>query len=135
MASALSPSKLLVILLIGCAFLALLGLAGPTISQVVNGIKVPAIEWTEHATLHAEAAKIIQCLEPKNIRQVWINSSGERLNCLVDTGDGKIGDAVIQWSCKRAKWIGITAYQVGDGELGQAMDVLLAKACSMVWSK
>ena len=93
---------------------------------------IPKIRWTDHSTNHAEASEIQQCLKPENIEQVWINSSGDRLNCLVRTSQG-IGDAVIQWSRRQLCWLGITAYKIGGGDLSVAEEILRAKACTQVW--
>jgi hypothetical protein len=133
MTAILSPTRLLALLLLACLALAALGLAAPAIQQVTRELTIPQVNWTIHASLHEEASEITQCLKPENILQVWINSSGERLNCLVGLPDGTVGDAVLQYSCRRMIWIGVVAYQIGDGSLKQAMDVLRAKACTRVY--
>jgi len=89
--------------------------------------------YSAHAEIHTEADKIRECFQdPANIKQIWLNSSGERLNCLVDIGNGKVGDLVLQW-CKRAGWMEITSYVIGDGTLTEAIRVLRAKICTQVY--
>jgi hypothetical protein len=82
---------------------------------------------------HDEAAVIRACAkDPANLMQVWINSSGERLNCLVQTPGG-LSNYVVQFSCKRLQWIEITAYLFNKPELGDAVRTLTEKGCSRVW--
>lgn len=116
-----------------CLAAVLFVVCAPIIQQVVTELSVPEVYWTDHSKLHDEAAEVQQCFEQGNIQQVWINSSGERLNCLVQLPDGRTGDAVIQYSCRQAKWLGIVAYVIGDGQIKTAMDILKAKACVAVF--
>jgi hypothetical protein len=81
---------------------------------------------------HAEAAQIRQCArDPLNLLQIWLNHSGERLNCLIDLGGGKVGDYVLQ-PCKRGV-LEVTAYIIGAGSLREAVEVLIAKGCARVY--
>lgn len=97
------------------------------------GLAIPPATATVHSGLHEEYDLIRSCAaDPANLAQVWLNSSGERLNCLVNLPDGKIGNLVLQW-CKKSGWIEITAYLIGDGTLKQAVQVLRAKACQQVY--
>src|SRR5512146_1600314 len=75
-----------------------------------------AMVTTVHAlTAHLEGPEISQCAsDPANWLQVWLNSSGDRYNCLVRLGDGRIGDAVRQFSCRRDVWIEVSNYTL-DG--------------------
>ena len=83
---------------------------------------------------HDEAAVIRQCAQdPANLLQVWINSSGERLNCLIRLPDGRIGTETIQYSCRKLQWLEVTSYIIGQGELAEAVGVLRAKACTQVY--
>ncbi len=93
---------------------------------------LPQVTATVHSQLHDEAAIIRQCYADGKINQIWINSSGERFNCLVDMPDGRIGDQVQQW-CKRSGWIIVTSYVIGDGTLAEAVRVLKEKACARVY--
>lgn len=102
------------------------------IIMLLVSVVIPQVIESQHAALHEEASMIRQCFMDGKINQVWINSSLERLNCLVDLPDGTVGDRVLQWSCKRLAWIEITAYQLGDGTLGDAVRILKAKGCMRV---
>jgi len=96
------------------------------------GLSIPGVIASTHASAHSEADMIRQCFQDGHIQQIWLNSSGERLNCLVELPDGRTGNEVIQW-CKRSGWIEVTAYFLGDGSLLQAVQVLKAKACLQVY--
>jgi hypothetical protein len=95
-------------------------------------LTIPAVTTSTHAALHTEADMIRQCFRDGRIQQIWINSSGERLNCLVDLGDGRVGNEVLQF-CRRAGWIEITSYIIGDATLAEAVRVLKAKGCQLIY--
>jgi hypothetical protein len=83
---------------------------------------------------HDEAAVIRACAkDPANLMQVWLNSSGDRLNCLIRLPDGRIGTEVIQFSCRKLQWLEISSYIIGQGDLAAAVGVLRAKACTQVF--
>lgn len=113
-----------------CLGAIILVVCAPVIQAVA--LNIPEVQWTDHSGNHPESDEVKQCLAKGNIEQVWINSSGERLNCLVNTSKG-IGDAVIQWSKRAGCWLGITAYQIGGGDLASAEGILKAKSCQQVW--
>jgi hypothetical protein len=95
-------------------------------------LAIPALILSTHAALHDETALIRQCAQdPKNLLQVWINSTGQRLNCIVRLPDGRVGDQVIQ-NCKRGV-MEITDYILGGGSLDEAIIILTAKNCVRVW--
>lgn len=97
------------------------------------GLCIPRAVQSAHAALHAEYETIRACAaDPANLSQVWLNSSGERLNCLVQLPDGTLGNYVLQF-CKNSGWMEITAYLIGDGSLKQAISILKAKACQQVY--
>ena len=120
----------------GCAF-GMVEFAGCIMVLAVllalASLALPKVKWTAHAKAHDEFSQIEQCFDPGNVLQIWINSSGERHNCLIKLPDGKVGDAVIQWSCRQLQWIGVTAYFIGDAQLSTAIDVLRAKACIRIY--
>jgi hypothetical protein len=96
-------------------------------------LAIPQAVVRTHATLHSEASYVRQCAAaPENLLQVWLNSSGDRLNCIIDLGSGAVGDLVLQW-CKKSGWNEITAYVIGDGSLAEAIRTLRNKACTRVW--
>jgi hypothetical protein len=102
---------------------------------VFVALAIPATTRVLHTHVHEEASMIRQCAEaPENLMQVWLNSSGQRLNCLIDLGGGIVGDLVMQW-CKRngGEWMEITAYIIGDGSLIEAIRTMKAKACTKVY--
>jgi hypothetical protein len=100
---------------------------------VLAVLAIPTLVQTVHTSLHTEADQIRQCAEdPTNLNQVWLNSSGERLNCIIDLSGNKVGDYVIQF-CRRSGWIEVTAYIIGDGSLARAISVLRAKGCQQVY--
>src|SRR5512146_2049149 len=95
-------------------------------------LALPMVAASLHGDAHAEAEAIRQCFRDNGVIQIWSNSSGERLNCLVQLPDGRIGDRVIQF-CKKSGWIEITSYIIGDGSLAETIRVLRAKACQQVY--
>jgi hypothetical protein len=95
-------------------------------------ITLPVAAASLHASAHAEADQIRQCYGDGRLNQVWINSSGERFNCIVNLPDGRVGDRVMQW-CKSSGWVEITAYLIGDGTLAEAVRVLKAKMCTKIY--
>lgn len=95
---------------------------------------IPPVVLSIHASLHTEADQIRACFQnPDNLLQVWLNKSGERLNCLVQLPDGKVGNHVIQWSCRQAQFLEITSYILGEGDLSTAIRILREKACTQVF--
>lgn len=96
-------------------------------------VVAPVIVQAAHAITHPEGAEISKCAEnPGNWIQVWLNSSGQRYNCLVELSDGRIGNAVRQFSCRRDVWIEINNYIIGGGTLEETIGVLLAKGCDRI---
>jgi hypothetical protein len=95
-------------------------------------VALPAVTERAHASLHTEADQIRQCYRNGSINQIWVNSSGERMNCIVDLPDGRVGDLVTQF-CKRAGWVEVTAYILGDGSLAEAVRVMTAKNCTKIY--
>jgi hypothetical protein len=82
---------------------------------------------------HAESEAIRACAkDPANLMQIWVNASGERLNCLVKLPGDMVGDLVVQ-TCNRLAWVEITSYILGDGTLTEAVRVLRAKMCQRVY--
>ena len=96
------------------------------------GLAIPLVMTTAHAGNHEEAGMIRECAKnPANLLQIWINKSGERLNCLVQLPDGRVGDHVIQ-GCRRG-WLEVTNYIIAGGSLEEAIAILTAKACVKVY--
>lgn len=82
---------------------------------------------------HSEALMIRECAqEPKNLLQIWVNSSGERLNCLIMTPEG-VAAYIIQWSCRRAAWIEISAYMFKHPTVAEAVRIMREKGCQRVY--
>lgn len=103
---------------------------------ILVALAIPAYKASEHMlNSHPDESAIIrQCAgNPDNLVQVWLNSSGQRINCLIKLPDGRLGNLVVQWSCRKLQWAGIAAYIIGDGKLKSAIDVMKAKACTQVW--
>lgn len=104
------------------------------LALVLITLAIPVAYQCAHAALHDEASTIRACAEdPANLQRVFLNSSGERLNCLVQLPDGRTGDHVIQWSCRQLRWLEITNYVISDGSLGEAIRTLLNKGCTQVY--
>ena len=82
---------------------------------------------------HSEALMIRECAqEPSNLLEIWVNSSGERLNCLIMTPEG-VADYILQFSCRRMVWLEISAFVFKQPTLGEVIRVLRAKGCEPVW--
>jgi hypothetical protein len=96
-------------------------------------LAIPQAVESTHASLHSEANYIRQCASsPENLLQVWVNQPGSRVNCLIDLGNGVVGNYILQW-CEKSRWVEITAFIIGDGELREAINYLQKRACTQVW--
>lgn len=114
----------------GVILLALAVIAG----AFVVALAIPQVINSAHAGLHSEAEIIRQCAaDPANLQQIWLNRSGERLNCVIRLPDGRVADYVLQ-PCKRGV-LEITAYIAGNGSLTELVSILASKGCTMVWPR
>jgi hypothetical protein len=123
--SSLSFGKVLLFLalLLG-AFAALLSIYAASSAPSMEGLIL-----SDHADKHPEADNIRKC---KNIIEIWLNSSCERLNVIKEMDNGDIADHVVQ-PCKRGL-LEVTAYIIATGgDIKGARAILKAKGCFPVW--
>ena len=117
----------IIILAIGIAVIAL------AIPQVVPSIH-PEIK-------HPEAEQIRQCAaNPDNWLSIWINSSDQRFNCLIEMPGGQVADYVLQLVCRLEVYKEVTAFIMTDAlknpiSLQRAIQILELKGCKKLWEK